>query len=198
MQEQNNYTVMICHRIFHSLLILFAFSMLTSCDQIETVKRKQAVKHNYNKVVDFDWNRLQLLPDTVIENGVLNHSPVEIVSQIDRTLCGECLSRYLHFAEKYVSSYKSDSICFIAIISTDRQKEVRTMISDIDPIKVKVLYDVDGRYLKDNNLWTIDGVWNVFLLNGEQRIVLMGDPLTQEKMQPLYKKEITKLLKKSN
>lgn len=189
---------MTCRRIFHSLLILFAFSMLTGCDQIESLKRKQAIKHNYNKVVDFDWNRLLILPDTVIENGELNHLPVEIVSQIDRTLCAECLSKYLHFAEKYVTSYKSDSICFIAIITAERQKEIGSMISDIDTSKVKVLFDVDGRYLKGCNIREIEGVWNVFLLNGEQRIVLMGDPLTQEKMQPLYKKEVTKLLKQSN
>ena len=189
---------MTCRRIFHSLLILFLVSISAGCNQIETQKRKQAVKHNYNKVVDFSWNRLQFLPDTVIANGVITHKPIEIVSQIDRTLCVECLRKYLFFAEKYVASYKSDSICFIAIITADEQKEIGSLISDIDTSKVKVLYDVDGRYLKGSNIREIEGVWNVFLLNSEQRIVLMGDPLTQEKMQPLYKKEITRLLKGSN
>lgn len=189
---------MTCRRIFHSLLILFLISFFSSCNQIETQKRKQAVKHNFNKVVTFDWNRLQFLPDTVIENGELNHMPVEIVSQINRTLCAECLSKYLHFAEKYVSSYKSDSLRFIAIISSEEQKEIRTMISDIDTSKVIVLYDVDNKFLKGCNIREIGGIWNVFLLNREKRIVLMGDPLTQNNMEPLYKKEIPQLLNKGN
>ena len=189
---------MICRRIFHSLLILSLVSMYAGCERIETLKNKQAVKHNYNKVVDFSWNRLQFLPDTVIENGEIVHKPIEIVSQIDRTLCADCLSKYLHFAEKYVTSYNSDSICFIAIITAERQKEIGSMISDIDTSKVKVLFDIDGRYMKGSNVREIEGVWNVFLLNREQRIVLMGDPLTQNKMEPLYKKEILRLLNKGN
>lgn len=173
---------------------MLLISMITGCDQIETLKRKQTVKHNYNKVVDFSWNRLQLLSDTVIVNGELEHKPIEIVSQIDKSLCADCLSKYLHFAEKYVSSFNSDSLCFIAIVTADNQKGVSSMISDIDSGKVKVLFDVDGKFLKGSNVRKIEGVWNVFLLNREQRIVVMGDPLTQKKIEPLYKKEITRLL----
>ena len=67
---------------------------------------------------------------------------------------------------------------------------------DISPQKVQVIHDVNDIFLKGQSIKEIKGMWNVFLLDRNHKITLMGDPLTQKKVKPLYNKQILEIINK--
>ena len=107
--------------------------LMISCNKIDVLKIKMAVKHNIGREIDFSWQKDQLLPDTVLHDCIINKKPLIILSEVSKSLCPECLVNYLKAADLYISSFHTDSICFVAIVSSDMIKEIQTLMSDISP-----------------------------------------------------------------
>ena len=175
--------------------VFFFAGCLAGCNRIEIIKIKVAVKHNVGKTIDLSMNMTDLLTDSVIEAREALRTPITIVSQVSRDICPECLGKYLHVAEKYVSQFNSDSISFVAIINDESTKPSKKHLEDLDPHKIRVLFDEEDRYLKEEHLMSIKKMWNVFLLDDQQKILLMGDPITQTNTKPFYTQYINDWLK---
>lgn len=182
---KKNYTDMICRKFLNSLFLVLFTLVITSCNKIENIQLKRAVKYNLGKRIDFSWQMNQLLPDTVIYNCKITDKPIVIVSQVNRFLCPECLSNYLKVAEKYVSNFNSDSVCFVAIVTSKDIRRIQSII-EVNPQKVQVIHDINEEFKKHQKIKQPKGMWNVFLLDKDRNILLMGDPLTQSKVKPLY------------
>lgn len=176
---------MIWRKFLNSLFLGLFTLVITSCNKFEIIQLKLAVKCNIGKKIDFSWQMNQLLPDTVIYNCSITNKPIVIVSQVNRLLCPECLNNYLKAAEKYVSSFNSDNISFVAIVASKDIRRIQSNI-EVDPQKVQVIHDINEDFKKYQKIKQPNGMWNVFLLDEDRKVLLMGDPLTQSKVKPLY------------
>lgn len=173
-------------RYCNSCLLLVLLFLTAGCNKIDILKIKVAVKHNVGKTIDFSMKMTDLQTNSLIDAVDALTTPITIVSQVASDICVDCLARYLHVAEDYVSQYNSDSISFIAIICKEKQKKVSEYITDLNPKKIRVLYDNDNQYLKEAHLMSIKNMWNAYLLDNQHRILLVGDPITQNNTKPFY------------
>lgn len=57
------------------------------------------------------------------------------------------------------------------------------------------VYDEEGRFLKYNEL-PLDSRYHAFLLNQNGEVVLVGNPIGNDKLWELYKQQIRKLMDK--
>ena len=174
---------------------LFIISLfIISCTQFERFSVQQSIKRNIGKTIDLSLNEYQLLHDTVVPFTGLHADHAIIVTQVQPDLCTDCLSKYIHMAEKYVSIFHSDIVLFVVILGADIQKEVQSMIADIDSNKVIILFTENNDFLKRSSFVENRRVRSSFLLNKYYKIVLVGDPLTNQKLQYCYNNQIHELL----
>ena len=61
---------------------------------------------------------------------------------------------------------------------------------------VKLIYDVNDDFLEGQSIRQIKGRWDVFLLDRNHKVLLMGDPLTDTNVIALYKKQIKSIIEK--
>lgn len=173
-----------------SIISLF----IISCTQYERFSVQQSIKRNIGKTIDLSLIEYQLFPDTVVSFTGLQADNAIIVTQVQPDLCTDCLSKYIHMAEKYVSTFHSDSVLFVVILGADMQREVQSMIPDVDSNKVIILFTKNNDFLKRSTFVENRKVSNSFLLNKYYKIVLVGDPLTNQKLQYCYNNQIQKML----
>ena len=136
------------------------------------------------------------MTDTIINNCLISDKPLTIVSKISNKLCPDCLGNYLRGADFYVSSFNTDSIQFIGVVSSNDIKAIQAVISDVNPKMVNVIYDVNDAFLEGQSIKQIKGRWNVFLLDRNHKVILMGDPLTDKNVNALYNKQIKSIIEK--
>ncbi|MBO4560653.1 MAG: hypothetical protein J5705_01635 [Bacteroidaceae bacterium] len=182
---------MINRAFFISLLLCVVFS---SCDISQSKQVKRAVKHNIGRVIDISCLNKQIISDTISVIEEWETPPLMIISEISKTMCTECLVHYLQAAEYYIKTFNSDSICFVAVFSSETQLAIRDSIREISPNVVKVFYDEKAEYLNNYGIKKVFGRWNVFLVNKNKKIMLMGDPLGSLKLKDLYDKTIAEQL----
>lgn len=181
------------NKFLFKLFLLISF-LFVSCSHFERFSVQQSVKRNIGKTIDLSYTDYQLLSDTVVPFAGIQANSAIIVTQVHPNLCVECLSKYVHVAEKYVSNFHSDSLVFVVILGSDKQREVKSMISDIDTKKLIILYAENNDFLKQNQFVENRRIRNSFLLDRNAKIVLVGDPLTNQKLQYCYNKQIQELL----
>lgn len=191
-----NCMLMTWEKLYRNILAVSVFLLIISCNNFNNIKIKSAVRHNIGKTIDFSWQKNQLLTDTIINNCLISDKPLTIVSKISKKLCPECLGNYLRGADFYVSSFNTDSIQFIGVVSSNDIKAIQAVISDVNPKMVNVIYDVNDAFLEGQSIKQIKGRWNVFLLDRNHKVILMGDPLTDKNVNALYNKQIKSIIEK--
>lgn len=191
-----NYMLMTWKKLYRNIRMVPAVLLISSCINFSNIKIKSAVRHNIGKTIDFSWQKNQILTDSIIYDCLVSDKPLTIVSKISKKLCPECLGNYLRGADFYVSGFHTDSIQFIGVVSSDDIKAIQAVISDINPKMVKLIYDVNDTFLEGQSIKQIKGRWNVFLLDRNHKVILMGDPLTDKNVNALYKKQIKSIIEK--
>ena len=174
--------------IFH-ITVLF-----TSCNQFERFSIQKSIKRNVGRTIDLSLNDYQMFSDTIVPCIGIQAKTAMIVSQIQSSLCTECVSKYIHVAEKYVNTFHSDSLIFVIILGSDEQREVQSMISDIDTGKIVILYTENNDFLARSHFEENTKIRNSFLLDRNGKIVLVGDPLTSQNLQYCYNDQIEEML----
>lgn len=188
--------LMTWEKLYRNILAVLTFLLIISCNNFSNIKIKSAVRNNIGKTIDFSWQKNQILTDSIIYDCSVSDKPLTIVSKISKKLCPECLGNYLRGADFYVSGFHTDSIQFIGVVSSDDIKAIQAVISDVNPKMVKLIYDVNDTFLEGQSIKQIKGRWNVFLLDRNHKVILMGDPLTDKNVNALYKKQIKSIIEK--
>lgn len=191
-----NCMLMTWEKLFRNILAVLTFLLIISCNNFNNIKIKSAVRHNIGKTIDFSWQKNQILTDAIINDCSISDKPLTIVSKISNRLCQDCLGNYLRGADIYVSAFHTDSIQFIGVVSSNDIKAIQAVISDVNPKMVNVIYDVNDDFLEGQSIRQIKGRWNVFLLDRNHKVLLMGDPLTDTNVNALYTKQIKSIIEK--
>lgn len=184
-----------CKKILKHISLCFFALLICSCNYIEKKKLQLTIKHEYGRTLDFSWSGNRVLADTVI-SGFEIQKPITIVSYIDSKLCPECFSKYLKGAEKYVNRFHSDKVQYVCITYPRNIEDIQfaVTLSEVNPDKVMVVYDTDNEYLTINKIDKLAMGYNVFLVDSNHKIVLIGDPIRSESMYDYCKETIVSML----
>ena len=108
--------------------------------------------------------------------------------------CHTCIMDLLKWEKyfQYFTSKKELKIYFY--FNTKNLAAFRHNINKMKADKYPLIYDQKNKYLENNKLPLTKKQFQTFLLNSNNEVILVGNPLYNEKLMKLYKKEINKRL----
>ena len=172
------------------LFSLIAISItLQSCkDNINGI-----VSSLYNKKVYFNGKKQTLKSDTIIA-GMDLYAPIKVVAYLNSTLCTQCIENYLSVSSKFMNHIGSDSVMYVCILQPRQFDSLQAFMSKNNLPRLSIVIDTDNKYRIQNSISMYNNMFTTFLLDSDNRIVLIGDPLRSNKVRDLYEKHISLLI----
>lgn len=120
---------------------------------------------------------------------------IKIVSYIDSMLCTPCLANYMEASSRYIDSLGSPKVAFICIMRPRPIEEIRASIADKKISRnMYILFDSMNVFLKTNRLKDYPTQLQVLLLDRDNKVVLVGDPIRISKIRTLYSSVILEMI----
>lgn len=163
--------------------------IITSCkNDVNSV-----IRSLQNRKIDLSFNQQIIKKDSIITNKQA-FAPVKIVVYVDTTLCTSCLSRFLKASATYVETFNKDSVAFICILQPRSISVLQEELDEHALENVSVIVDVDNKYLANNKIEGYRDMITSFLLDSDNRVVLVGNPLRGKDFKELFNKTIPLLI----
>ena len=173
------------------LFILFLPLLFGECSK----DLDSAIHKLYNRKIDMSWKNVYISDNEVFENHEFV-KPIKIVVYVDTTLCLSCFGNYLEAANQYMLTQNRDSIEYICVLRPRSIEVVQNMLQNIKHSEISVVMDVDDVFLKSNSLDKYSDVLTAFMLDENNRIVVIGDPLRSIKVRGLYRRTMLSMNEK--
>lgn len=174
--------------IFRLFIFLLVATILTSCN-----KRKRAIARLVK-----NWQQKEILFPDNLEAKIFGRDTVcpelftkkyKILNYIDTTGCTACQSK---FHEWKLRKQEADSlhleVAFLFVATVEFYEELETL-QQINKFAIPIFYDQEGKLMQLNHL-PVERGFQTFLLDSANRVILIGNPATNEKLWKLYLKEM--------
>ena len=169
------------------LIIPFILLMFYSCKNAPHEVILSQVQELYGRNIVFTHNDHYVLNgrDTIIKQT----NDYKIVMYSDSLGCQECELKLGDWRLK-IKELKllGKAVDFIFIIQSSDYSSFEHMASENLP-DFPFIYDKEGKFFKQNKLFS-DKRYNTFLLDKDNRIILVGNPTNGDKIWELYKTQI--------
>ena len=175
-------------RAFRLLLIVLVVCTLNSCRTNLT----KTVHNLYGKRINFSWHNVKITGDELQED-YYSISPIKIALYVDTAMCTPCIRNYLKNASNYIQSLQNDDIELLCILQKRSTNEVQSLLKEVDLSGISVINDINNKYLETNSLEKNAPVVNSFLLDKNNQVLLVGDPLRNMKVRDLYDERIKEM-----
>lgn len=129
--------------------------------------------------------------DTIATNYL--NKKYKILIHVDSSGCSECklgLYKWSKLIEEY-KQYKNN-IEFIFVVHVLNHRQM-TIICRQNQFKHILYYDINGQMNKINNFLE-NPMYRCFLLNENNKVILIGNPFYSEKLMSLYKQKLNDVL----
>ena len=176
------------------LLISIIIGICFACDSPK--------KETKNKVSEYMGDTLYLPTKTeILYKDSLYHKNTPINNQaklrISTLLWGDChsciadLKKWEEFYQ-FVENKKEVEIMFY--LYTSDLKFFRKSLYKKEIHKYPLILDIDLKYIDRNKLPFKQKIYQTFLLDSNNKVILVGNPIYSDKLMKLYKEEINKRL----
>ncbi|WP_300400482.1 hypothetical protein [uncultured Rikenella sp.] len=118
----------------------------------------------------------------------------KIVTYLDPSSCSECALQILRAWKKLLDDFSSEEaqrVGFLCLANAARMSVSDSILARLQ-IPISVYYDLTDHFIQDNELY-IDAKYRTFLIDHDNRILLVGEPLGRPKLWELYKSTIARL-----
>lgn len=189
------------NRIVLFALIVGAF-MYSACtgnnEQNEQKKKQEAELRLFKeKIITLPENMLakhcdeQILPDTT-----LLERPLKMIVYINQDGCTDCKLRgLLPYYMFILENEYLDNFGVVIILNTVDRELAESTLADMR-FRRTVFYDLDNSFERLNPHLPQNEQFHTFLLNEENKVILVGAPVYNEKLKKLYLKEMKRGLNK--
>ena len=167
------------------ICIILNIFLCLSCYQNESKDINNLVKDWSHKKIIFPENAVftNQCEDTVI---VSLHNNYKILCYVDSIGCTSCklqLRKWMKI-EKKINSLFNGNIDFLFFIHPDNVNQLRIVLKR-DKFYLPVCLDVDNKLNSLNN-FPADLMFQTFLLNKDNQIIGIGNPVHNEKIEQFY------------
>jgi hypothetical protein len=179
-------------------LLMFQLLLFLSCNSNNhknSQTTKNAVSNFVSDTIILPKSKKILLKDSLYNKETLLDNKAKL--KITTLLWGECHSciadlnkwkDFYHFIDK------KDNIEILFYLYTSDLNLFRQNLYKKAIRKYPFIIDRKNRYLNKNDLPFKNKVYQTFLLDSNNRVILVGNPIYSEKLMKLYKEEINKRL----
>lgn len=170
------------------LLILF---ILTDCNH----------KKKYIADTVFEWTNKKIIFPPNVQTKIMGRDticndllakPIKILVFIDSSGCAACKLNLYDWYQKIKSLSEIQELGFLFYIHTNNYKKFTNAVK-VEDFRYPLFYDTHNSLATLNHL-PKDQHFNTFLLNKENRVELIGNPLGKESFWKLYIQQIDSLI----
>ena len=176
------------------LLLLFLLSCVAGCRQSGNPNALEQAKKLYGRKIHFPTDYLSVTTggSTLSIDSELA-KPLKIVTCLDQNTCSECSLQILKQWQELIADIPQEiSVGFIPIVYPNDTTELRRALQILG-IGLPLFYDKENKYPRTNKLEKTLARNRSFLLDKDNRIVVIGEPLASAELWQLYKNALKKL-----
>lgn len=172
------------------LLFFIIVAFVSGCND----STRYIVRRLYNSRIDYTSGNSLILKDS-IKTEFSVEQPVKLLTYMDSTVCGKCLENYLNAVSVYMNRIHSDSVMYVCVLQPRSINDIQIRIKELDLNHISIVYDRHDSFLKKNKIDKIPSEMTSFLLNKDDRVVLVGNPLKNKKIFDLFNSRIKEFSK---
>lgn len=169
----------------------FAVISLLMCHGCHTSRTETEIKQLSGKQIQFPETYEMIKSRNVPGYDDPLNKRLKIVTYIDENMCSLCAMRILVDWQLFLKDMERD-VGFVAIAFSGDKEALESALTELD-ICLPVLYDINNTFLSLNRLGHIRARCRTFLLDGQNRVILVGEPLNSPRLKTLYKTTIKSL-----
>ena len=180
------------------LILLIISIVINSCNLDRKSKEKFAKKVNkyYDKeviVINFDsvFYKGEFINKDQVNNLYL--SGIKIVTYVDGQ-CHTCTEAFNEWEDLIKMAKNNKELSIYFYVKTNNTKDFKEYYYSESIFDYPIIIDKNDNFIKKNGLQGFEEP-RTFLLNKENKIILVGNPIYGSKLMKLYKEQIIKRLK---
>ena len=161
------------------------------------VKTKSLIEKYHGEKIKMPLDSITLLKNhktKPIEKYNVNNNKIKLVTRINGN-CHICIYELDQWKQELIKKFGDKNVQFIFYLYTDNYKDFRNNLYYKISGTYPLLIDTTNAFIRDNDLPQMDKRFHTFLLNKQNEVLLVGNPLFSPKIKNLYLKEINKRLK---
>ena len=169
--------------VFFLLLAMCAFA----CGEAKAPDAIAQAKKLYGEKIEFPAEYFSIVAEGKtfsIDEELAK--PLKIVTYLDKNSCSECALKILLHWSKLLQELSGNSIGFIPVIYPSDTSELIDALEKLQ-IGFPLLYDIEDKFLDINKLRNALAINRTFLLDSDNKIIVIGEPLASEKLWQVYK-----------
>ena len=182
----NNTLLMKPYFILRICCAMFIVSLICSCNKSYSIRKK--IKTMQTHIVNIDLNDNLTVSDkcTYKCSDVLN-SRYKYIVYYDSLTCKPCHLDELEQWTELLSDFdvKEISCLFVLSIQKGRIDSYKEYYDELQ-VKYPVFFDVNNSFLKHNPHIPEESMFHTFLLDGNNNVILVGNPLYNEDIKKLF------------
>ena len=176
---------------WHFLICFLIFGLfMVSCNP-QKKQITEALSQMMNKEIVFP-NALQakiLGRDTIVD--VLKKPGYKIVTYADSSGCTDCRMNFYGWKLKMDEAKAWNKPVDFVFILQPKDESALISLLKFNDFSLAVFYDKNTDFIRQNQL-SLDPLYQTFLINSENKIVLVGNPVSNKILWNLYKETIEK------
>lgn len=168
------------------LLAIIAISLFASCADNRSASVAEIVSQWEGREIAFPENSVFTIQGRDTVDFQFQNAPYKILTYVDSVGCMSCKLQLMNWS-KYIQELDSvtgNSVPVAFFINASDQKEL-SYITRRDGFKHPVCFDEKDE-LNSLNQFSADMTFQIFLLNGENRVVGIGNPVHNANVKALY------------
>ena len=167
-------------------MILVVHLFLGGC-QDSSFNAYRVTKHLIGKQINMNWKYEMYPNDKDISNNPSNY---KVIIHIPEHLCITCLTTFIDSCKRYAKKYESEKLCIYLILDCKNEefKKVKTLLAGSN--NVYVINDINQSFLKKNSIEKYTDYFHSFLLDHNNKILLIGNPIRSKRIFDLFDKQI--------
>lgn len=169
--------------IFLVFLSLCAFA----CEDANDPNAISQAKKLYGKKIEFPTQYFSLgSGERIFSIDAELAKPLKIVTYLDKNSCSECALRILLRWEELLHEISGDLVGFIPVVYPNDLSDLTDALQILQ-INFPLFYDVENIFLNMNKLEKTLARNRTFLLDSNNKIIVIGEPLASQKLWQVYK-----------
>ena len=113
---------------------------------------------------------------------------------MDSSACTLCAMQILLEWNSILKEVLSDSVGFVTVVAPSNQADIKSSLNVLN-LQNPLLYDTNNCFLKNNKINNILAKNRTFLLDEQNNIILVGEPIHKPQLWELYKNTIQTLIR---
>ena len=175
------------------VFFLFLIFGVFSCENTNPDAITQA-KKLYGKKIKFPKDCISLGADEHVHSIDFNLTKqLKIVTYLDKNSCSECALNILKHWEMFLQEVSDYPIAFVPVVYPNDTTDLKNALKALQ-IDFLLFYDKENKFLKMNKMEKTLARNRSFLLNADNKIIVIGEPLASEELWQVYKNAIKRLI----